>query len=190
MVAGSRRRRGVRACTEMNLYLRKIEKRRKKNIKKQVTHPPTPQPPHTHTSFSVGDHFPSGESGWERGTRNRIQIRLEAELGSVRWPARCGAGAPERRCRPRPPPSTCTGLRGQTPRARAWPEGRTVTATAARGRTPVGTPGAPGRGAERRSGVREGEQPRAPRASQEGAGPGKSLTRVVSVFRNSDNKLL
>lgn len=82
----------------MNLYLRKIEKKKKKKPIKSKSPPHT----HTHTFLSLGDHFPSGESGWERGTRNRIQNRLEAELRSMRWMARYRFGAPEGKCRPLP----------------------------------------------------------------------------------------
>lgn len=102
-------------------------KEKKKNTK--ASHSLTP-------SSSLGDRFPSGETGWETGTRNRIQICLEvgwhgALAGTVLgWGPRGGVHTSPR-FPPGPHPRTDTaGLRfwpggAETPTAAAGPHGRT-----------------------------------------------------------------
>ena len=109
MVAESRTARGARGCTEMNLLFKKNRKKKKKTQKKtrkkksytKQKSKASPAPP----ASSLGDHFPSGETGWERGTRNRIRICLEVGRGSERWLAKCKIRAPAANPDLSPPPA-------------------------------------------------------------------------------------
>lgn len=104
---------------------KKNRKKKKKNLK-QVIPPPS-------TSSSLEDHFPSGETGWERGTRNRIQTCLEEGLGSLRWLARCRTGAPEGKWRPLPTSHLDPDSRTDTAGVSARPAGGKKTTRAAAG---------------------------------------------------------
>lgn len=176
MVAGSRSVHGVRGCTEMNFYLRKKRKHTK------ASHSLTP-------SSSLGDHFPSGETGWETGTRNRIQSCPEVGLGS-RWLARCWTGAPQGKCRPLATSHLDPHPWKGTAAVRFWPGPVPKHPWQPRARTARRDARSPREGGCARSRVREGEAARGAPGPARRVLPLGSLLVLVSEFSNSDNKLL
>lgn len=179
MVAESRTARGARGCTEMNLLFKKKKKknRKKKSYTKQKSKS-SPAPP----ASSLGDHFPSGETGWERGTRNRIRIRLEVGRGSERWLARCKLGHRRRiQTSPHLPldPDPQTDASGVS----LGPVGRRKTPTAAAGAASrVGDARSRGEGGCARRQLSWAKRPGALRAGQETS---QALRHLLELSQSS-----
>lgn len=159
MVAGSQLTvRGVRGCTEMNFYLRKIERKKKKRSK-----PPAPLPPASGTILGLGR--PDGKGGHKIGSKSASRRNWDVRTG---WQ---GSELGLRRGNAElflPEPVSLDTLRGMCP----WPAGGRKTSRQPQAHSAIGDTRSLGEGGcEARSQVREAKPPARSPGQPEGFEP-------------------